>query len=82
MEEFYSGTISLYDTLHFSYKEDLIFICQETRLKDESIEQDIKRRIKHGMAYTYFNLMKVLNEICQGLRKMHTNHLAAHNDHR
>ena len=31
------------------------------------------------MAYTYFHLMKVCNEICKCLLKMHTNHLA-HND--
>ena len=73
--DFYGGTIPIFDTLEFTHNSELIFIGQEMRAEDESLEADIKQKIKLGMAYTYLNLMKVCNEICQYLLKMHTNHL-------
>ena len=70
MEEFYSGTIPLFDTLQFKYGEELIFICQEMGVEDSALETEIESRIKAGQCYTYFNLMKVCNEVCQCLLKM------------
>ena len=63
IEEFYSGTIPLFDTLQFISDGEAIFICQEMGVEDESLEREVEQRLKEGKAYTYFHMMKVCNEI-------------------
>ena len=75
MEDFYSGTIPLYDSLQFSSEDELVFICLEMGVEDDPLEQEIESRIKCRRGFKYFELMKVCNEVCQCLLKMHANHL-------
>ena len=44
--------------------------------EDHTLETEIESRIQEGKGFTYFNLMKAANEVCQCLLKIHTNHIA------
>ena len=76
MEEFHSGTIPLFDSLQFISEGEVLFICQEMGVEDASLEREVEQRYKEGRPYTYFHMMKICNEICHCLLKMHTNHIA------
>ena len=63
MEDFFSGTIPLFDTLYLISNGEVIFICMEMGVEDESLEKEIERRCSEGKAFTYFNMIKIFNEI-------------------
>ena len=71
MEEFYSGTIPLFDSLQFISEDEVIFICQEMGVEDESLEDEMKQRHKGGRAFTYFSMQRDLSMPAQDAHQPH-----------